>query len=92
VIVPAYASGWPVMCLAKPLNFEAKCALERTSAAIPQSSSDAVTIQKKMFWSRRIQRQPQSCMTPANANMSRPKKSNQPLLVAMWLPQLTSPG
>jgi len=31
-------------------------------------------------------------MTPANVNISRPKKSSQPLLVAMWLPQLTRPG
>ena len=31
-------------------------------------------------------------MTPAKANMSRPKNSIHPLLVEMWLPQLTRPG
>src|SRR3954451_9243187 len=91
-IVPAYASGWPVIPLAKPLNFEMKCDLERISPIRPHRSSEAVTIQNAAFWIRRIQRQPQSCMAPASANISRPKKSSQPLLVAMWLPQLTSPG
>src|SRR5262245_6129737 len=91
-IVPAYSSGRCVKPPTNPLNLETKCDLDWNSVTTATIPSEAVTIQKKRFWMRRVQRQPPSWITPAKANITSPKKISHPLLVPACWPQLTSPG
>ena len=80
------------MSWTKPLNLETKCPFDWKRVTTVTIPSEAVTIQKNRFCSRRIQRQPPSCIAPAKTNMISPKKISQPLLVPACCPQLTRPG
>jgi hypothetical protein len=91
-MVLPYASGVFVKLSAKLLNLSVKWPFDWKSVTIVTIPSDAVTIQKKRFWMRSSLRQPPSWMIPANANMSRPKKINQPLLLPAPCAHKTSPG